>query len=310
MRLDVRQLRYFLAVAEAGSLSRAAERLNLAQSAVSHHLADLEAKLGLQLLERHPRGIRLTPAGQRLHEHARSIVTAVAKAEEDVKAFAKEAMGPVSVGLPYTPTMIAALPFMRAVRREFPKVVLGLLEEQSELLVKRLFEGEIDLAALYNPPEDARLETIPILEEDLWFVGHPDVLGDREGSMEFPELLRFPLVLQYPSDASRALLESFLLRDQLPPRVMEFNSLSGVKHALVEGIGCCILSKASVQDKIDEGSIVARPIVNPKLSRRLHLASLRNRPRTRARDELASLLLNVINAEVKEGRWEARLIKS
>ena len=102
MRLDLRQLRYFLAVGDAGALSHAAQKLNLAQSAVSHHLAELEAKLGVQLVERHPRGIRLTAAGQRLHEHARAIVAAVAKAEEDVKAFAEEASGPVSVGLSHT----------------------------------------------------------------------------------------------------------------------------------------------------------------------------------------------------------------
>ena len=306
MRLDLRQLRYFLAVGDAGALSHAAQKLNLAQSAVSHHLAELEAKLGVQLVERHPRGIRLTAAGQRLHEHARAIVAAVAKAEEDVRAFAEEAGGPVSVGLSHTATRIASLPFMRAVRLELPKVILGLIEAQSIPLVARLLNKEIDLAVVYNPPDDARLDSVPILEEDMWFVGHPDLLEDREDPIRFAEVLGYPLVLQYPSDASRALVESFILRNQLPARVMEVDSLIGITHAIADGIGCSILAKATVKQEIEAGSIIARLIVQPALKRTLHLASLRERPRTRALNEVGRLVVGVILSEIRKGRWEAR----
>lgn len=118
--LDLRQLRYFVAVAESGALSYAAQRLNIAQSAVSHHLAELELKLNLALVERHSRGVTLTPAGTRLYEHARSIISAVAQAEAEVRAFSEEAAGSVSLGLSHTVTHIIALPLMRKAQSTLP----------------------------------------------------------------------------------------------------------------------------------------------------------------------------------------------
>src|SRR3954447_19204692 len=97
--LGLRQLRYFIAIADAGVLSRAAETLNIAQSALSHHVAALEADLGVKLLERRPRGVALTAAGQRLYEHARAVLASLGKAEEDIRTFNEAAAGPVSLGL-------------------------------------------------------------------------------------------------------------------------------------------------------------------------------------------------------------------
>ena len=95
MALGLRQLRYFIAIADAGALSRAAETLNVAQSALSHHVAELEAELGIKLLERRARGVALTTAGRRLDQHAAAILAALGKAAADVKTFTEAASGPV-----------------------------------------------------------------------------------------------------------------------------------------------------------------------------------------------------------------------
>jgi len=87
--LGLRQLRYFIAIADAGVLSRAAETLNVAQSALSHHVAALETDLGVKLLERRPRGMALTAAGRRLYEHASAVLSALGKAEEDVRTYTR-----------------------------------------------------------------------------------------------------------------------------------------------------------------------------------------------------------------------------
>ena len=102
MTLGLRQLRYFLAIADAGALSRAAENLNVAQSALSHHVAEIERTLGVKLFERKARGVSLTAAGHRLHEHASAILSALSKAEEDVRTFTDAVSGPVSLGLSHT----------------------------------------------------------------------------------------------------------------------------------------------------------------------------------------------------------------
>ena len=190
--LDLRQLRYFVAVAESGALSYAAQRLNIAQSAVSHHLAELESKLNLALVERHSRGVTLTPAGTRLYEHARSIISAVAQAEAEVRAFSEEAAGSVSLGLSHTVTHIIALPLMRKAQCTLPRVMLGIVEAMSIPLSMRLLAEEIEIAVLYNPPEDARLDCFPILEEDLYFVGSPELLSGRQDPIAFNEILELP----------------------------------------------------------------------------------------------------------------------
>ena len=131
VRFKLRQLQYFVAVADAGTFSYAAQKLNIAQSAVSHHLAELEATLKVSLVERHSRGIALTPAGTRLYMHARSILAAVANAEVDVRAFSEKATGRVSLGLSHTVTYMNALPYMCSARANLTQVTLSMVEAAS-----------------------------------------------------------------------------------------------------------------------------------------------------------------------------------
>jgi LysR family transcriptional regulator, nitrogen assimilation regulatory protein len=306
MPLDIRKLRYFVAIGDAGALSHAAHALNVSQSALSHHVAELEADLGVRLIERYARGIRLTAAGRRLCEHGRAILAAIEKAEDDVKTFAEEAIGPVSIGMAHTAIDIAALPLMRAVRRDFPNVMLGLAEALSPTLTTRLLAGELDLAVVYTPPEDARLACAPVLEEDMFLVGQPDLVGSRQQPISFAEVLGYPILLPHPSVASRALIESFLLRNQLPSHIMEIDSLIAITRAIADGLGCSILARATVRAELSKGTIWARRIIDPTLSRTLYLAELRDRARTRAIEEVKRLVLDVILTEVAEGRWDAR----
>src|SRR5262245_42738374 len=169
--LGLRQLRYFIAIADAGVLSRAAETLNVAQSALSHHIAALETDFGVKLLERRPRGIALTAAGRRLYEHASAVLSALGKAEEDVRAFNEAATGPVCLGLSHTALALVALDIMRAVRTNAPGVHMTMIEGLSPMLIERVLSGAVDLALGYNPPKDSRLAVEPLLEEDLYLIG-------------------------------------------------------------------------------------------------------------------------------------------
>ena len=304
--LELRQLRYFVAVAEAGALSYAAQKLNIAQSAVSHHLAELEAKLNLSLVERHSRGVTLTPAGKRLYEHARSIISAVARTEAEVRAFSEETTGSVSLGLSHTATYIISLPLMRQAKSTLPNVMLGMVEAMSIPLSMRLLAQEIEIAVLYNPPEDARLDCLPVIEEDLYFVGAPDLLSGRQDPIAFDEVLSYPLVMPHPTSTSRALIESFYLRNRLPDRIMEFDSLYALTCALVQGIGCSVLSQSTVRQALKDGFIIARRIVSPEIKRTMYVATLRHRPMTRAANEVHKLVVEVLRSEVDSGTWPGR----
>ena len=102
--MDSRQLRYFIAVYEQRNLSRAADQANVAQSALSHHIANLEAEFATPLFERKPRGMEPTAAGERLYEHARIILRAMAAAEREIREGGSEIAG---VALPYLSSSVS-----------------------------------------------------------------------------------------------------------------------------------------------------------------------------------------------------------
>jgi LysR family nitrogen assimilation transcriptional regulator len=307
MALGLRQIRYFIAIADAGVLSRAAETLNIAQSALSHHVAALEAGLGVKLLERRPRGIALTAAGRRLYEHARAVLAVLDKAEEDVRSYNEAAAGPVSLGLSHTAISMIALDVMKAVRKHFPGVHLTVIEALSPALVDRVLSGTIDLALTYNPPRDARLNVELLHEEDLYLVGHPSLIGRSSSPIAFSALPQRSVIGLTPMPASRAIIQTQVLRNQIvPSETLEVDSLSALRMALEAGLGCAVLSRASVLADLAAEKYHARRIVDPPLSRSLALVALADRPQTKAFLEVRKTVTEVVRAAVNERRWPAK----
>ena len=122
--MDLRQLRYFVGIVQAGSLSRAADQLHVAQSAISHHLASLESELEKQLVTRGPKGILLTEAGSVLYRHAEAILRHVELAKLDATSALNEPAGRVSIGLPVAWTPLMGYELFARMRKAHPQVLL------------------------------------------------------------------------------------------------------------------------------------------------------------------------------------------
>ena len=146
--MDIKQLRYFVAIAEEGSLSAAAGRIGIAQPSLSQHVKNLEQQLGIDLLARSPRGVALTQSGVLLLSHARRILAAVEQASEDVRASGLDPRGEVSFGLPSSVSMVLSVPLAETVRLELPEVRLRAIEAMSGFIQGWLEEGSIDLGIL------------------------------------------------------------------------------------------------------------------------------------------------------------------
>jgi LysR family nitrogen assimilation transcriptional regulator len=304
MALGLRQLRYFLAIAEAGALSRAAEGLNIAQSALSHHVAEIETTLGLKLFERKPRGVTLTAAGRRLHEHASAILSALSNAEQDVRTFTEAVSGPVSLGLSHTVIAMIGREVMSAVRERCPGVHLKLSEGLSPTLIERTFSGAIDISLAYNPPKDSRLVAEPLLDEDLYLVGHPRLIGRSSSPIPFSAIPQGSVLGLYPVPASRAIIQAQILRNQIAPSpTLEVDSLIALRQALEEGLGCAIIARSTVLDELQQKRFHARRIIKPTLTRTLSIASLADRPRTRAFVEVRNTVIEVVRDAAKSARW-------
>jgi LysR family nitrogen assimilation transcriptional regulator len=307
--MDSRQLRYFIAVYEQRNLSRAADQANVAQSALSHHISNLEAEFAMPLFERKPRGMEPTAAGERLYEHARIILRAMAEAEREIKEGGGLIAGDISIGMANSGVKAIGVPLMRTVLAKYPGLKLSLTESLSGATLLHLMASEVDLALVYNPPSDKDLIAEPVLEEQMFCVGTAKLIGKGKIPIKFEALADLPLILLRHGLSSRALLDDPVLLKRLDNHaILHLNSITGMIGALLEGLGCAIATKLFVQEQLKAGRLIAREVIEPTLTRTLYLCRLRNRPMTYAMEEMRRVILALIADQVGRRLWEARLL--
>lgn len=307
--LDSRQLRYFAAIVEHGSLAGASSSLRVAASALSHHLAQMESSLGVQLFDRKPRGMEPTAAGQRLYDHARVILRTMDAAEADVREAGGDIAGHVSVGMAYSAVKAIGVDLARRILNDYPRVQLALSESLSGATLAHLLAADVDMALVFNPPSDATLQSIPVLEERMVCVGLPEVIGDTEDPISFADLLDLPIILLRQGISARAIMDDVTLLKKIESRArLQMNSVQAIGGSVVAGLGCVIGTRLFMHDQLESGLVRARPIVEPELSRTLYLCELTTRTPTYAREAVKAMLLELIAGAVRSGLWEARLI--
>ena len=308
MIMDIKQLTCFVSVFEHANLSHAAGHLSMAQSAVSHHIGNLESQIGAPLFVRMPRGMKPTAAGQRLYQHAHSILLKIKSAEQDMLRNAVEIAGEISVGLPYSVIQGIGVPLMKAIPELYPKVHLSIIEGLSDNTHTSLLSSEVDLALFYNPQKDRRITVEPVLTEEVFCIGKTSIISESDAPITFDELATLPLLLLRHGASSRAVIDRPTLLNQLAVNVpLKLNSVSGITSGLKSGLGCTLAPNIFVRDLLRDGTLHARPVVKPKLSRRLYLGYRRDYPSNRLFEALRVLILELISQEVYNGNWEAIL---
>jgi len=307
--MDSRQLRYFIAVYEQRNLSRAADQTSVAQSALSHHISNLEAEFATPLFERKPRGMEPTAAGERLYEHARVILRAMAAAEREIKEGGTSIAGEISIGMANSGMKAIGVPLMQTVLTKYPNLKLSLTESLSGATLLHLMASEVDLALVYNPPSDKDLIAEPVLEEQMFCVGTSKLVGKSKAPISFDEMVKLPQIMLLHGLSSRALLDDPVLLKRLEANaILHLNSISGTTGALLAGLGCAIATKLFVREQLAAGQLVAREVVQPTLTRTLYLCRLRNRPMTYAMEEMRRLIVDLIADQVEQGGWQAKLL--
>lgn len=307
--MEIRQLRYFAAIFEHGTLSSAAEHMRVAASALSHHLANLEHELGAKLFVRLPRGMEPTAAGDRLYAHARSILRAIEATETDIRQTGGRVAGAVSIGMAFSAVKAVGVELARRVLDDFPDVQLSLTESLSGATLMHLMRNEVDLALLYNPPADPALKTRPVLEEELICIGKRDIIGETDAAIGFSDVLDLPIVLLRQGISSRAITDDIALLKRMEAKAkLQMNSVQAIGGALLEGLGCTIGTKLILKEELARGSLHYRPIHDPELKRMLCLCELANRPPKFALEAVRSLILDLVAQAVVDGTWEARLV--
>ncbi|MCK9985147.1 MAG: LysR family transcriptional regulator, nitrogen assimilation regulatory protein [Azoarcus sp.] len=309
--MELRQLRYFLAIAEHGSFSKAAAVVHVAQSALSHQLAQLEDELGPPLFHRLPRGVELTPAGRAFHPHAVSILRQVDDARQSVTQTEGEAAGKVIFGIPHSVSQALALPLLKAVRSALPRVELELTEELTGNLIPQLRTGLIHLAVLFDDGLLDEFRCHPLVEESLLLISPAAAPDAPRGPISLREALRMPLILPASPHGVRPIVDAAAWKAGLaaPNVIADISSISILRTSLLAGLGHTLLPPMPMQHELDNGTLRAVPIAPEGLSRRVVLCASRHIPASVATLAVARVLHALIGKLCRDGSWrEARLI--
>lgn len=272
--LDARRLRYFRAVAEAGSMTAAARLLNVAQPAISYHVAEIEAALGLRLLERRHDGVRVTPAGAALLRHAREVAAAFEAAEREMREIARGTLPRRRVRIAIFASLAADLTpaIARAFARALPDTAPSICEVSTERACQMLAEGEADLA-IHLGADDGSAGG-PLLHERLIFADH--AAGAGEGPISLAEALDRPLVLPSAGNPLRAAVDAAAQALGRQPRLaLEVDGWTARRSAVIAGLGASIAGAHALRGPGRESGLSVRPIVGPELSRPISVSARR-----------------------------------
>jgi LysR family transcriptional regulator, nitrogen assimilation regulatory protein len=299
--MDLRQLRYFVGIVQAGSLSRAADQLHVAQSAVSHHLNSLESELDRQLLTRSPKGIILTEAGTVLYRHAEAILRHVESAKQDAVSALNVPSGRGSIGFPAVLAPILSYELFTRVRTEYPEILLNLSDANSGLLRERLVNGRLDIAVLYADQRERGLAVEPLLLEELFYItADPDT-----SPITLADAAQRPLLLPGPGSISRHVAEeAFKKHGQTVTSIGEINTLSALRRAIASGIGNSILSWAALYDGDRIIALNYRRFADVELARPVALCFSEVGQRSPAIEAVARTLKSLVRELVESGTWQ------
>ncbi len=307
--MDIRQLRYFVAIAEQGSFSRAAALLHIAQPALSLHVRNMEADLGTSLLFRSPKGVVPTEAGEILLRNARVILDQLAITEEEIRGHDNDPGGEVRLGLPGTISQILAVPLITAARMRYPRVKLRIAEAMSGFVLEWMRDARIDLAVLYRDVTDSGIATVRILEEELSFFGPDQPLADvdlpAEGTpVSYASIAQTPLILPGEAHGLRELLERQALASGIELNtVIDVDSYSNIKELVSSRFGYSILPLNAIAREVAAGKLKSWPITRPTIQRSIHLAHAVGRPMTNAVAAIEALAREVLRDLARTGRW-------
>ncbi len=271
--MDERRLRYFLAVAEEGGVTRAAERLAVAQPSLSQALRAFETELGVELFHRVGRGMRLSSAGTQLVGPARQILRAMDDARHAVSGATELRAGTLELATLATLAIDPVAELVGRFRDRYPGIEVDVLEPDTADGVSALVrEGACELGVAHLPIPTEGLVELPLGEQELLFVLPPRAGAD--GAHERPigarELAEIPLVVAPRGTSTRMLLDQALDAVGAPPRIaVETAAREAIVPLVLSGAGAALLPGPLARDAERRGAIV-RPSA-PRITRRIGL---------------------------------------
>lgn len=299
--MNLRQLKYFTGILDAGNMTRAADQLHVAQTALGMQIKQLEESLGVVLLVRHSRGIEPTRAGRLLYERAVEILKLVEDTRNQVIAVEGDPGETIRLGI--TPALMAAIgsDIALEVREGMPRVFLSMAEAMSHVLTGMLERGEVDFILGYDTPDQPQFSRIALMQDDLFLVTRPQ--GEPKWTVGFAEAISGDLAMPEAGDAVRNAVLRVAKALGLDLKVAyEVRSVSAMKSLVLRGEAVSILPLFSVAEEVHAGTLGASQIEAPAVNRTLYVTSLRQAGSFRNSDRLTDTIRRSLEAMIERLR--------
>lgn len=311
--MDLKQLEYFVRVAELCSFTRASIALNIAQPALSRQIRLLEVELRQTLLTRNGRGALPTEAGNLLLKHGRGILHQVDVAREELGTIRGALAGRVSIGLPPSLSRLITVPLTRAFRQQLPQAQLSLTEGFSVLMHEGLRVGNLDLAVLYNAEHAPEIELTSLHTEELVLISQKANAktsakavtaatdpAQMLNPVSLAEVAELPLILPSRPNAFRILIEGEMIALGRKPNItLEVDGLNAILSLVKEGMGHAVLPSYTLSDFDDRAPFTLRRIHSPCIMSALMLVRSSRRPSTETQKTAMDVVKSVLISAMK-----------
>jgi LysR family nitrogen assimilation transcriptional regulator len=305
--MTLKQLRYLIAIAEAGSFSNAARRAFIAQPALSRQIGLLESELEMQLLARQHDGIELTDAGRQLYEVARSVIQKLDSVKDELKSSRGNPMGHVAISIPATASALLLPTIITQAQAKFPGIKLTIWDGLSREGGQAIELGKVDFGVVPNAEELEHVIAEPVFTEDLYWVGTPAEEADNSPitltEAAATRLVMPPRALHLRRRIEQAAMETGVTLDSS----YEQQSAPGISSLVRAGLAATISNWPPLTELLEP--ISARLIVEPRITRTISLAYSQHKPLSFAATCMRDLVRSLLVESVVNNRWKGSLIE-
>ena len=275
--MEIRQLKAFLAIAEAKTFTAGARRVNVTQAAISMQIRQLEEEVGLQLFTRTPRRVILTEAGEYLLERARKILREHDSALAEIAEVAGAEMGRLRIGSASGTFAMHQLPgILQKLIEKYPNSTLTVASGTSQKLVDRMMHGEIDIAFVSLPVDNANITAESIFSDEIVAIAHPKHPLAKEKYISAATLAGEDLILGEQGGNTRRMIDEFFNAANVKPNItMELSRQEAINLMVETDLGVGMAGAKSVAREIRDGRLISWLIEGAEIKWELGLARLR-----------------------------------
>jgi LysR family nitrogen assimilation transcriptional regulator len=306
--VETRTLRYFQAVAEFGSYSRAAEFLRISQPAISRQVRRLEAELGSALFARHGHGVTLTDAGRVLLQRSQVFLRQLDQVTAEIRGGNAGPSGMITFAVPPAAGHFLVPALTARFAAAYPNVFLKVIGGFSGYIHEWLVRGQVDLACLHDPLPQRGFEIAPLVREPVYLVGKPGSFPFARAGLRTADLARVPLILPSRPNASRRLLDGWTAERGISLNViMEVDDPGVIRALLRAGLGFSLLSQGGFTAEARLGALEARPF-QPRMAWQLALVTPTNAARPDIIAPFAATVRATARALTRSGAWPGQCL--